>query len=820
MSDRRLCGVVFVAVVASLVLAAGDATAQSVTVTLLQNNSSPNEVSNGTNNSYDRQSVLNLQSSGANTFQVRYASTLSCDSGAFGSSDTRTMSAAYAITFTVTSPAGYVIDVNTRRTGDANVQYDGGITGGSADMSAVTGSLTNASFVSGSLGLADPSGGSPDCNVGGGSTASCNLPVNQLGTARYTAISNGNPITHTLSFAWTQTTFTAAASGHEAAVRMGVQSRDSTNNASLYPGTPARTTMANDGHFITVTVTSLCGNGVIDPGEQCDEGANNGVGATCCTRSCTRKTAGTVCRLPVSACDPAETCSGTSGVCPPDAIASASVVCRAASAGQACDADEYCTGTSTVCPPDVVKPAGSVCRASAGACDLAEVCNGTQTTCPADAKSTGVCRPAAGSCDTAESCDGVNNACPPDLFLTSGVQCRPAAGVCDLAENCTGTSAACPSDAKKTSVCRASAGACDVAESCDGVNNTCPSDAFLPPTTVCRAAAGACDAAETCSGNSPLCPVDLFAPPSTVCRAAAGGCDVAESCSGTSTACPANQFAPASTVCRAAVDACDIAETCSGSAAACPSDVLAPATTVCRAATGTCDAAESCTGTSGFCPADVTQPNGTSCSNGIFCDGSETCQSGICTSGPPPCPGTCDESSATCPPTACGTIRPTCRSAAKSMLLIRNDTDDTKDRLIWKWLRGEPTTQAEFADPTASTEYALCVYAGIDQTLVDETRMPPTPGLWVPLGTSGFRYSDPSSSSYGIGKVILKGSTANKSKALVKGRGTSLPDPLQSGALPLPVVAQLVNTSNGLCWGGELTTVLRNSTRQFKGVIR
>src|SRR5690606_9390970 len=162
----------------------------------------------------------------------------SCDSGAFGGNDTRTLSADYTISFTVTAPGAYLLDIDTRRTGDVNVVYDGGITGGEADMSAITGSLTNASHVSGSLNLADPSGGAPDCDINGGSTGSCNLPVNQLGTARYTGVSNGTPVNHTLHFTWTQTTFTAAASGHEAAVRLGIQSRDGTNGASQYPGNP------------------------------------------------------------------------------------------------------------------------------------------------------------------------------------------------------------------------------------------------------------------------------------------------------------------------------------------------------------------------------------------------------------------------------------------------------------------------------------------------------------------------------------------------------------------------------------------------------
>jgi hypothetical protein len=47
----------------------------------------------------------------------------------------------------------------------------------------------------------------------------------------------------------------------------------------------------------------------------------------------------------------------------------------------------------------------------------------------------------------------------------------------------------------------------------------------------------------------------------------------------------------------------------------------------------------------------------------------------------------------------------------------------------------------------------------------------------------------------------VKGSDANKAKALVKGKGAGLPDP----ALPLalPVTAQLFNGESGICWGAS-----------------
>ena len=49
--------------------------------------------------------------------------------------------------------------------------------------------------------------------------------------------------------------------------------------------------------------------------------------------------------------------------------------------------------------------------------------------------------------------------------------------------------------------------------------------------------------------------------------------------------------------------------------------------------------------------------------------------------------------------------------------------------------------------------------------------MPPSLSKWSVIGTKGYKYKDKPGSEDGIQKVIVKGSTSNKSKALVKGKG-------------------------------------------------
>jgi cysteine-rich repeat protein len=301
--------------------------------------------------------------------------------------------------------------------------------------------------------------------------------------------------------------------------------------------------------------TSPCANGVVEGGEQCDDG--NKVNDDCCSSTCQLEAAGTICRSPAGVCDLPEACSGASAICPDDAKSSG--VCRPAP--ERCDVAEVCDGVGDDCPPDAVVAAGSVCRIVSGGCDVAETCDGVDPRCPGDAVlPIGTpCRLAAGACDVTEFCDGVYYFCPPDLKGTA--LCRGAAGPCDLPEVCSGTSDDCPADAKSTATCRAAAGVCDVAEQCDGTGNDCPSDTFRAASTVCRTAAGECDVAETCTGTAAACPPD--ARTIGVCRPAAGQCDAIELCSGIDVVCPADVAVSDGTPCDDG-DACTTADACAG----------------------------------------------------------------------------------------------------------------------------------------------------------------------------------------------------------------------------------------------------------------
>nr|OQO26017.1 hypothetical protein B0A51_08130 [Rachicladosporium sp. CCFEE 5018]OQO27450.1 hypothetical protein B0A51_06326 [Rachicladosporium sp. CCFEE 5018] len=117
---------------------------------------------------------------------------------------------------------------------------------------------------------------------------------------------------------------------------------------------------------VTTISGQQCGNGIVETGEDCDCGGTEGCGdnqcceaTTCkfkstavcddsnedCCRSCQFATNGTVCRASTGSCDPQETCSGTSALCPKDVNAPNGDSCGnnlQCASGQCTSRDQQC----------------------------------------------------------------------------------------------------------------------------------------------------------------------------------------------------------------------------------------------------------------------------------------------------------------------------------------------------------------------------------------------------------------------------------------------------------------------------------------------
>lgn len=206
--------------------------------------------------------------------------------------------------------------------------------------------------------------------------------------------------------------------------------------------------------------------------------------------------AGTVCRAAANGCDRAETCDGSSAICPEvNRVEPATTLCTIdREPSGPCRAPTRCEGTRAECVAGAFLPAGTVCGSS-GPCE-ALTCNGTSATCQrAFLDSSTICRPARTergvTCDIAETCTGSSAGCPTDTVQPSGTVCRPALdSQCDFNEVCDGVTATCPSnsDVPNRTPC-VSLGECGECQEglcspigCPGGQSCCPSQGMCIPS--------------------------------------------------------------------------------------------------------------------------------------------------------------------------------------------------------------------------------------------------------------------------------------------------------------------------------------------------
>ena len=124
------------------------------------------------------------------------------------------------------------------------------------------------------------------------------------------------------------------------------------------------------------------------------------------------KPAGTVCRASAGACDAVETCNGVSQACPADAYLPAGSVCGDPT-NTACNPADTCTGTSPICNT-AFAPLGTNCNPTLSCSNPGDNGYGTGTY----ALCTGSCD-GTGSCDYAENAECQN----PDTVPASCTSC-------------------------------------------------------------------------------------------------------------------------------------------------------------------------------------------------------------------------------------------------------------------------------------------------------------------------------------------------------------------------------------------------------------
>jgi len=140
----------------------------------------------------------------------------------------------------------------------------------------------------------------------------------------------------------------------------------------------------------------------------------------------------------------------------------------------------------------------------------------------------------------------------------------------------------------------------------------------------------------------------------------------------------------------------------------------------------------------------------------------------------------------------------------KGNLTLKNQSPDSRDAIIWKWVKGEATTVPEIGNPLGADSYTLCLYDG-DDMLQIEAVVPPggtctTVPCWKDLGGIGFKYADKTGAEGDVRKLLVKSGIDGRAKVVAKAQGGGVAVP----ALPpvLPLRAQL-SSSTGTCWEAE-----------------
>jgi outer membrane protein assembly factor BamB len=158
-----------------------------------------------------------------------------------------------------------------------------------------------------------------------------------------------------------------------------------------------------------------------------------------------------------------------------------------------------------------------------------------------------------------------------------------------------------------------------------------------------------------------------------------------------------------------------------------------------------------------------------------------------------------------------------CRPAERSTLRWTIKGGD-RDKLSWKWKKGESLSLADISDPTSETDHGVCVYAGSPPQLVASMTVPADALRWSPSGSAGFQFKDKAKvpADDGIARVKIKASDAGKSSAKVGGKGDNLPEITLPASLPVTV--QLANRDTGICVTSVYASedVSKNDASQLK----
>lgn len=343
------------------------------------------------------------------------------------------------------------------------------------------------------------------------------------------------------------------------------------NPAELVPPEYART---------LVVRVSICGDGILGPGEQCEV---DQFSEPCCDETtCLFRNSTYICGSGAGSSNPflcgePAVCNGTSVYCPPDTYYPDTTLCHNETS---CSAAQYCNGTSLECPPIDIYNSTVLC-ANGTLCAPDVYCNGTDIECPAQElyNSTVVCANAT-ACADASYCTGISTECSAQNLYNSTVICANAT-LCADATYCPGNSTECPSQIPYPE---------SMMIECLAANSSLP-----------------CQESIFCNGSSIFCPDPYPQHPysnSSIECAPEQDCVEAQFCSGFSYACDTPVvYKNSSVICSNNSLPCYTDGHCSGNSSICLNETLREPSYICRNSSGPCEYNTNCQHSiSGECP--------------------------------------------------------------------------------------------------------------------------------------------------------------------------------------------------------------------------
>jgi len=174
---------------------------------------------------------------------------------------------------------------------------------------------------------------------------------------------------------------------------------------------------------------------------------------------------------------------------------------------------------------------------------------------------------------------------------------------------------------------------------------------------------------------------------------------------------------------------------------------------------------------------------------------------------------------APCPPTPRAGCRHTQPGA--STLVLEDSALDAKDKLKWKWAKGDATAVSDFGDPVGGTgTRRLCVYDASGAAQPRLAAAVPAGGTcgtrpcWKPT-KNGAAYTNKDATPDGITSLKLKAGLDTKAAVQASGAGTNLAMPVLPLSLPATVQLLIDDGATSTCFETVYTAANRNDATKL-----